>query len=57
MQYYKSSFWGLTTKTGQRKKVVVDSGFRVICRLCLEELSQIRKTRDGSFGTEHSILY
>lgn len=33
MQYYKSSFWGLTTKTEQRKKVGVDSGFRVIRRL------------------------
>ena len=33
MQYFKSSLWGLTIKTEQRKKVGVDSGFRVIRRL------------------------
>ena len=57
MQYFKSSLWGLTIKTEQRKKVGVDSGFRLIRRLCLEELQQIRKTRDGSLHrTQHTML-
>lgn len=56
MQYYKSRLWDLTTDTEQRKEVGDDSGFRVIARLCLEELQQTGKTRNGGFNTEHRTL-